>query len=101
MASWKLVATAIKAQKAWSRMSPQQRQQLMDTARTARAQGEPHARSLAKSVREQGPEVARTASDAAKTHGPVLARRAAERARDGVSKASELATELWRSRSRS
>ncbi len=101
MASWKLIATALKAQKTWSRMSPQQRQQLMNAAKTARAQGEPHARSLARSVREQGPELAHAASDAAKAHGPVVARRAARRARGGVLKASAHASEFWRSRSRS
>lgn len=101
MASWKLIATAFKAQRAWRRMSPEQRQQLLGSAKAARAKSEPHARAVARSVREQAPEVARTASEAARTQGPVVARRAAERARAGALKASELASNLWRPRHRS
>ena len=63
MAAWKLALLAMKAQRGWKRIPPDQRRRLLEAAQT--------------SARKHGPVIAKTVRD----QGPVVAKRVAERVR--------------------
>ena len=62
-----MLAAAMKAKRTWDRIPPEQRQRVLESAKTT--------------VKTQGPIVARKAAETARTHGPIVARKAAETAR--------------------
>jgi acyl-CoA reductase-like NAD-dependent aldehyde dehydrogenase len=60
MAAWKIALLALKAQRGWKRIPPEQRRRLVTAAQTtARKQGP----VIAKTVREQGPVVAKRVAE--------------------------------------
>jgi acyl-CoA reductase-like NAD-dependent aldehyde dehydrogenase len=63
VAAWKLALLAMKAQRGWKRIPPDQRRRLLEAAQT--------------SARKHGPVIAKTVRD----QGPVVAKRVAERVR--------------------
>ena len=71
---WKLaMAAAMKAKRSWERLPPEQRQKIVDGAKTT--------------VTTKGPIVAKKAADTARTHGPVIAQKAAETAQKAAAAA--------------
>jgi acyl-CoA reductase-like NAD-dependent aldehyde dehydrogenase len=60
MATWKLALLALKAQRSWKRIPPEQRRRLMEAAQTSARK---HGPVIAKTVREQGPVVAKRVAE--------------------------------------
>jgi acyl-CoA reductase-like NAD-dependent aldehyde dehydrogenase len=60
MATWKLAFLALKAQRGWKRIPPEQRRRLLDAAQTS---AKKHGPVIAKTVREQGPVVAKRVAE--------------------------------------
>jgi hypothetical protein len=59
-----MLAAALKAKRTWDRIPPEQRQRMLEGAKTT--------------VRTQGPIVAKKVADTARTQGPIVARRLGE-----------------------
>jgi acyl-CoA reductase-like NAD-dependent aldehyde dehydrogenase len=81
-----LMAAAMKAKRSWERIPPEQRQRMLQGAKTTvQTKGPIVARKAADTARAHGPTIARAAADTAqkaaetaRTQGPVIARRIAE-----------------------
>lgn len=76
-------AAAMKAKRAWSRIPPEQRKKIMETAAVQiRTHGPVVAKKISDTAKAKGPAVAKTVSDTAKTQGPVVAKKLAGTAKE-------------------
>ena len=77
------IAAAMKAKRAWSRIPPEQRKKILETAAVqVRTHGPGLAKKISDTAKAKGPAVAKTVSDTAKTQGPVAAKKLADTAKD-------------------
>jgi acyl-CoA reductase-like NAD-dependent aldehyde dehydrogenase len=76
-------AAALKAKRAWSRIPPEQRKKIVETAAVqVRTHGPVLAKKISDAAKAKGPAVAKKASDTAKTQGPVVAKQLAGTAKE-------------------
>jgi ribosomal protein L9 len=77
------IAAAMKAKRAWSRIPPEQRKKIMETAAVqVRTHGPVVARKISDTAKAKGPSVAKKVSDTAKTQGPAVAKKVSDTAKE-------------------